>query len=135
MPGALKGGLGRDAKAPRRVLKDATTQRRHWRHPRNPFWVEFPAGPVSIGDEVIHDFAERMSPEGRLQLLHPTECVMDRLTWYFHDSDRQCLEQAIQVARRHHVKMKRIQKWARGERPHGSERFREFERLLRETST
>lgn len=107
-------------------------QGRHWRHPRNPFFVEFPAGPVAIGEEVIHDFAERRYPEGVLRLLHPTECVMDRLTWYIHDADQQCLEQALQVARRQSIDLARIQRWAGKERPHGEERFREFERRLRD---
>jgi hypothetical protein len=106
-------------------------QGRHWRHPRNAFYVEFPAGPVAIGEEVIHDFAERQNPEGVLRLLHPTECVMDRLTWYFHNADRQCLEQALQVARHQSINLARIERWARKELPHGVERFREFEALLK----
>jgi hypothetical protein len=105
-------------------------QQHHWVHPLNPYWVEFPAGPVAIGEEVIHDFAERRSPAGVLSILHPTECVMDRLTWYFHNTDRQCLEQALQVARRHPINLERISRWASRERPHGAERFREFRALL-----
>jgi hypothetical protein len=108
-------------------------QQRHWRHLRSRYWVEFPAGPVAIGEERIHDFAERESKTGTLRLLHPTECVMDRLAWYFHNADRQCLEQAIRVSRRHPVDLRRIERWARKERPHGPERFREFARLLRES--
>lgn len=105
---------------------------RHWRHPKNAFYVEFPAGPVAIGEKVIHDFAERRTPEGVLRLLHPTDCVMDRLAWYFHDADRQCLEQALQVARRQSIDLDRIERWARSERPHGAERFAEFVSRLRE---
>jgi hypothetical protein len=107
-------------------------QQRHWVHPDNPYWVEFPAGPVAIGEEVIFDFAERRSPAGVLRILHPTECVMDRLTWYFHNTDRQCLEQALQVARRHPINLARIKRWAAGERPHGAERFQEFRHRLEE---
>jgi hypothetical protein len=108
-------------------------QQHHWRHPRSRYWVEFPAGPVAIGEEQIRDFAERESEAGTLRLLHPTECVMDRLAWYFHNADRQCLEQAIQVASRHSVDLRRIERWARKELPHGPKRFREFARLLRES--
>jgi hypothetical protein len=92
--------------------------------------IEFPAGPVAIGEEVIHDFAERHSPAGILRVLHPTECVMDRLTWYFHNADRQCLEQALQVARKHSVDLERIERWAICEGPHGDKRFKEFRELL-----
>jgi hypothetical protein len=103
---------------------------RHWRHPNNEYYVEFPSGPVAIGEEVIHDFAERQNADGMLQILHPTECVMDRLCWYFHDADRQCLEQAIQVARHQPINLERIEHWAKKERPHGAERFREFRSRL-----
>jgi hypothetical protein len=106
-------------------------KQRHWVHPRTPYWVEFPAGPVAIGKEVIHDFAELRNRAGVLRILHPTECVMDRLTWYFHNTDRQCLEQALQVARRHPINLARIGRWAAGENPHGAERFREFRQLLK----
>jgi hypothetical protein len=109
-------------------------QQRHWRHARCRYWVEFPAGPVAIGEETIHDFAERETASGVLRLLRPTECVMDRLTWYFHDADTQCLEQAMRVAALHPIDRARIERWARGERPHGAERFLEFERRLREST-
>lgn len=107
-------------------------EQRHWRHPRSRYWVEFPPGPVAIGEETIREFAERQSTTGVLRLLRPTECVMDRLAWYIHGADLQCLEQAVRVASLHEVDMRRIERWARGERPHGVERFREFERRLRE---
>ena len=107
-------------------------QQRHWRHPRSQYWVEFPAGPVAIGEERIDDFAERVCETGALRLLHPTECVMDRLAWYFHDADRQCLEQAVRVARRRPVDLRRVERWARKLLPHGPKRFREFAQLLRE---
>jgi hypothetical protein len=106
---------------------------RHWRHPRTRYWVEFPAGPVAIGEETIREFAERETSAGVLRLLRPTECVMDRLAWYIHDADPQCLEQAVRVASRHEVDLRRIERWARGEGPRGTERFREFARRLRET--
>ena len=48
--------------------------------------------------------------------------------------DRQCLEQAIQVACRHPVDLPHIERWADTERPHGAERFREFAQRLREAA-
>lgn len=109
-------------------------QQRYWRHPTSQYWVEFPTGPVAIGEETIRDFAEHETATGVLRLLHPTECVMDRLTWYFHSADAQCLEQAVRVATLQPVDLARIERWALGERPHGAERFREFERRLREVA-
>lgn len=109
-------------------------QQRHWTHPRSRYWVEFPPGPVAIGEETIRNFAARETRAGTLRLLAPTECVMDRLAWYFHGADTQCLEQALLVAARHPVDLQRIERWARGERPHGEQRFREFERRLLENA-
>ena len=105
-------------------------RQRHWIHPQSRYWVEFPPGPVAIGEETIRTFAERETRMGVLRLLAPTECVMDRLAWYIHDADTQCLEQALQVATLHPVDLKRIERWACGERPRGEERFREFEQRL-----
>jgi len=126
-------GLARKVDAAMESLGFEKTHR-HWTHPKSRYWVEFPPGPVAIGEETIRDFAERETRMGTLRLLAPTECVMDRLAWYFHDADTQCLEQAVQVATRHPCDLERIERWARGERPHGEERFREFERRLRETA-
>lgn len=105
-------------------------QQRHWVHPRSPYWVEFPPGPVAVGNETVHAFAQRETATGVLRLLHPTECVMDRLTWYIHDADPQCLEQAVRVAALHPVNLPRIRRWARAEAPGGLEKFEEFERRL-----
>src|SRR5262245_58880491 len=44
---------------------------RHWIHPRSQFWVEFPPGPVAVGENVLTEFAERRTPVGSLRLLTP----------------------------------------------------------------
>jgi hypothetical protein len=105
-------------------------QGRHWRHPDTQYWVEFPQGPVQVGDAVVTEFAELSTRLGSLRLLAPTECVMDRLAGYYHWSDPQCLEQALAVARRHPVDLARIEAWSRRE---GAEaRWRTFVERLRE---
>jgi len=103
---------------------------RHWTHPASQFLVEFPPGPVQIGDAAITEFAERTTRMGVLRLLAPTECVMDRLAGFYQWNDLQCLEQALEVARRQPIDLARIEQWSRKER--AVERFREFkERLAR----
>ncbi len=91
-------------------------QGRHWTHPETRFWVEFPPGPVQVGEATIRRFAERRTPLGILRLLAPTECVMDRLVAYYHWNDPQCLEQAVAVARSHPIDLARIEEWSRNER-------------------
>jgi hypothetical protein len=124
-------GLARKVDGPMESL-GFQKQQRHWTHPRSRYWVEFPPGPVAIGEQTIRRFAERQTRTGVLRLLAPTECVMDRLAWYFHDVDTQCLDQAVRVAMLHPIDLKRIERWARGERPYGKERFREFEQSANE---
>ncbi len=104
-------------------------QGRHWTHPDSPYWVEFPPGPVQVGDAIVREFAELQTPVGTLRLLTATDCVMDRLAGYYHWDDPQCLDQAIEVARRHAIDLGRIESWSRSERSIG--RFRNFRQRLR----
>jgi hypothetical protein len=97
---------------------------RHWVHPDTPYWVEFPAGPVQIGGMLVTEFAERTTRFGLLRLLHPTDCVMDRLAAYIHWNDTESLEQALLVARSQPIDIERIAVWADAEG--GSEQFAEF---------
>lgn len=90
---------------------------RMFSHPRTPLFVEFPAGPLAIGDQLIRptDVAKRQTPAGILRLLTPTQCVMDRLAAYIHWNDLQSLDQAVMVASRQGVVLSRIEKWAKRE--------------------
>ena len=99
---------------------------RHWVHPRTRYWVEFPSGPVQVGEAIVRDFAERATSFGSLRLLHPTDCVMDRLAGYFHWNDAQCLAQALAVARRHPVDLQRIRVWAGSEGARAELKLLEF---------
>jgi hypothetical protein len=107
-------------------------QGRHWVHPESAYWVEFPPGPVQVGDEVVKRFSERSSSFGRLRLLGPTECVMDRLAGFYHWNDPQCLDQAVSVARRQPIDLTRVEEWSKGEGRHA--RFQEFLGRLGETA-
>ena len=72
------------------------------------------------------DQAEEMAIEAARKL------GADMLADWAQARSAQCLEQALQVARRQSIDLDRIEHWARKERPHGEERFREFERRLNE---
>lgn len=97
---------------------------RHWKHPESEFWVEFPPGPVQVGDLVVTEFAERRTPVGKLRILTPTDCVMDRLAGFYHWNDDQCLEQALAVATRHSVDLERVRRWSDDES--STPRFEQF---------
>ena len=99
-----------------------------FRHPETEFLIDLRPPPPAIGDERIEHFAEMKFATGMLRLLTPTDCVKDRLTWYYHDGDRQGLVQAQLVARENDVDLEEIGRWS-GLEGH-SEAFRRIKELL-----
>jgi len=123
----IQTGLARNVEP---VMKDLGfwKEGRYWKHPDTRYWVEFPPGPVQVGDDVVRVFSKRTTAFGELRLLTPTDCVMDRLAGYYHWNDPQSLEQALAVARRHSVDLDRIEAWSKRER--SEDRYQDFiERL------
>lgn len=103
---------------------------RMFSHPGTSLYVEFPAGPLAIGDQLIRptDVARMQTPAGTIRLLTPTQCVMDRLAAYFHWNDRQSLDQAVMVALSQSVSLSRVEKWATREK--AGEKFATFKKHL-----
>ena len=85
---------------------------RYFVHPDSPFFLEFPSGPLAIGDEPVSEIAELEFETGTLRLLSPTDCVKDRLANYYHWKDKQCLEQAIMVAETSWIDLKEVERWS-----------------------
>ena len=93
-------------------------------HPRAPFWVEFPRGPLAVGgDHRIRPTIIR-GTTGRTHALSATDSCRDRLAAFYHWDDRQSLEVAIQIARRRRLNLSLIRKWSSEEGK--SEQFDEF---------
>lgn len=105
---------------------------RHFTHPDTQWSVEFPSAPLTIGDEHIQDaaVAERDTEKGLLRLLSPTDCVKDRLANYYYFKDRQCLEQAMMVAKAQPINFSALKRWHENEGQ--SEDFEMFISLLKE---
>src|SRR5688572_196257 len=59
-------------------------------HPGCPFWLELPPGPLGLGSDT----------------------AIDRLAAFYHWDDRQSLDTAVAIARRHRVDQARIRKWS-----------------------
>ncbi len=102
----------------RRKVKAAMTgigfkeKDRYFVHPETEFYVEFPTGPLTVGDERVHDVEIRNTGAGYLRLLTPTDCVKDRLAAFFHWDDKMALEQALLVAREQPVDVADLRRWA-----------------------
>ena len=108
----------------RRVIHEAmnemgfSEQGRHYIHPETQYLVEFLPGPLSIGSEPVKQVDEIRLSTGILRIISPTDCVKDRLAAYYHWGDRQCLEQAILVAKERKVDIEEIRRWSGVEGKH-----------------
>ena len=98
-------------------------------HPRSPFWVEFPRGPLAVGGDPNVRPVDLRGPAGRTLALSPTDACRDRLAAFYHWDDRQSLAVAAEIASRQRVKLGTIRTWS--DREGYPDRFEEF---LREVS-
>lgn len=89
--------------------------KRHFEHPDSKYLVEFPPAPLAIGNEPVKDWAKLKTKHGTIQILTPTQCVMDRLAAFYHWNDRQALDQAIMVAARQDIQLEKVEKWSKEE--------------------
>lgn len=88
---------------------------RHFEHPDTDYYVEFPPGPLTVGDRTIEGISEIVFETGALRVISPTECVMDRLSHYYHWGDRQALVQAEMVATRNSIDLDKVGEWSESE--------------------
>lgn len=98
---------------------------RYFKHPDSQFFVEFPPGPLTIGDEPVRQINEIELPTGTLRVISPTDCVKDRLAAYYHWGDRQSLEQAILVSEESDIDLGEIKRWSNKEG-----KLADFERIV-----
>jgi hypothetical protein len=85
---------------------------RHFIHPQTDILVEFPRGPVAVGQEIVKDVVQLDTLGGRVGVLKPTDAVKDRLAGYLHWNHAASLAQAKLIARRHVVDGASIVAWA-----------------------
>lgn len=105
----------------RRRLKAALAEigfheeNRYFIHPDTRFFLEFPSGPLAVGNEPVATVEELHLETGTVRLLSPSDCVKDRLAAFYHWNDRQCLQQAVWVALERHLDWEEIERWSRQE--------------------
>lgn len=89
---------------------------RHYKHPEcGHLYLEFATFPASIGDDYNIIPAEIENEGLIIKIFSPTDCVRDRLASYAFFNARECLDQALLVAREHPVNFKKIEDWCRSE--------------------
>jgi hypothetical protein len=84
-------------------------------HPNTAFYVEFPKGPLSIGNQLIKAEGELTISGNKLILLSPTQSVMDRLAAFYHWNDRQSLDQAVWISEKHPINFAKVKAWSKNE--------------------
>jgi hypothetical protein len=102
---------------------------RHYVHPRcQHLFIEFVSAPVSIGDDyrIIPD--EKFVEGKSLKLLSPTDCIKDRLASYIHFNARECMDQALLVAKNQPFSLDKVKIWCENESGNAKQAFIEFKR-------
>lgn len=98
-----------------------------------PFFVEFPRGPLGIGQDVQIRAVWRVRRGAKTLALSATDSCRDRLAAYYHWRDQQSLSAAVAIALRNRVALRKIREWSRREgHPEGYRAFlAEAERFRR----
>jgi len=90
-------------------------QGRYFVNVETKFFVEFPDGPLSVGEEPVKKVNEFDLATGTLRVISPTDCVKDRLCAFYFWNDRQGLAQAILVTKSQKVDLKEVKRWSKME--------------------
>jgi hypothetical protein len=100
-----------------RPLSDLGFERRRDRyvHRRMPFVVEFPRGPLGIGEDFRIRPVWLRRRGARALALSATDACRDRLAAFYHWTDRQSLAVAVSIALRNRVSLPKIRSWSRSE--------------------
>lgn len=87
-------------------------------HTVSPFPLEFPPGPLAIGDDLVKTWSTIERGEETLHVLTPTDSCRDRLASYLFWNDLSGLEQALAVhrARSAEVDLEMLRAWCLRER-------------------
>ena len=87
-------------------------QGRYSQHPESSHIIEFPSGPLAVGEEPVRDIQEVALETGSLRVISATDCVKDRLCAFYFWDDLQGLAQAVLVVQHHAVDQAEIERWS-----------------------
>jgi len=114
------------------ALKKLGYRRKHdfYTHPDSPFPLEFPPGPLAIGDDLVRTWKTVHRRTKVLHVLTPTDSCRDRLASFLFWKDFNGLEQALAVCRAQgaRVKLKEVRDWCLREQK--ADEFQLFRRRL-----
>lgn len=86
-------------------------------HPRSEYFLEFPPGPLTLGDRYISEQeTDRLETAfGLLRIITPTQSFIDRLAWFVHGKDLQSRDQSVLLATHQKIDWPLVDAWARHE--------------------
>lgn len=79
------------------------------------YYVEFPLGPLALGEDHAVRPVLRTKGQSRTLALSATDACRDRLAAFFHWHDRQSLRAAVQIALRNRISMRLVRAWSEKE--------------------
>jgi hypothetical protein len=85
-------------------------------HPRTPFTLEFPPGPLGVGEDIVTSWETVKRADEILHVISRTDSVRDRLAAYYHWNDTASLFTAVDVAQTGTIDFDLVEKWSRRER-------------------
>ena len=89
---------------------------RHFFHPLcQHLFVEFPAGPLGIGDDVSIQPDKVLCEGVEIKILSPSDCIKDRLASYLFFQDQEGLSQAVLVAQHQAFDHEAVRAWCQRE--------------------
>lgn len=97
-------------------------------HAKSDFFVEFPRGPLAIGQDVRIRPVRLKVGRSRILALSATDSCRDRLAAFFHWNDRESLDVAVAIAARQRVNLAAIRSWSATE--DSVEKYEAFKREL-----
>ena len=98
-------------------------------HPEHEIFVEFPRGPLAVGEDT--EIQPRLLKRGTRAVLalSPTDSCRNRLAAFYHWNDRHSLAVAVAIARRRRVDFTKIRQWSEAEG--ARDEYREFRDALK----
>lgn len=89
-----------------------TRRQAQYFHARSDFFVEFPRGPLAIGQDLRISSIRLKVGSSRIHALSATDSCRDRLAAFYHWTDRESLDVAVAIAARHRVNLAAIRAWS-----------------------
>lgn len=103
---------------------DFKEEGKYFVHINTKYFIEFPSGPLGVGDSDVKDIEKIVTKYGTLKLLSATDCVKDRLAAYYHWDDMQSLTQALWVGSKNKIDIEDLTQWSIKEK--SLDKFQEF---------